>query len=854
MFPFKKILIAAAASATGAMFITGAYAQQGETELDSALEELLGSPSQSESVSDSPAAAPAPAPAPAQQQAPAAAAAPSAVAPAAAEPRPRSLAIEEIVVTARRREESIQTVPVAVTAVSGDALTRAGVTDVNAIATQVPNLVITPSSSGSRSIPTFAIRGQSQQEQSIISDPSVPVYFNEVAVQRPHGINQALFDVQSVEVLKGPQGTLFGRNSTGGAVLIRPNRPSEEFEGYVGVTVGSFNRFNTTAMVNQPLNDWAQLRVAGQTTDSDGYLNDVVLDRNINHEHTKAGRISFAMQPIEGLDSVFTYSRFLQNDGATGALLTQLNPGSITNSGHPAAPSFGFVGDRSGEQMLADQQARGLRDTASGVEQYTRVSTRDLSNITTYELSDSLSIKNVMGSRRVDSDTFDDVDGTPVPLMHINRISEFKQFSNEFQLLGSTDTLTWIAGAYFFQEEGGSNDYSVTAKGVASGPGSQTPQPKPTEFPGWSLTSPFGKNTSKSVFAQGTQSLESLVEGLSVTLGVRYTWDEREARIRNRTGNATDPAGTPVCRFSRDLDGDPSTPETPAAEVPIDQCDVTFTKKFSEPTWNFSLDYKVAPEHLIYVANRRGYRTGGFGARASSELALAQTFDAETVMDYEIGSKSTFDIAGMPLRINLAVFYSDYQDIQRLLTEGSFNPPQTVPVNAGKATIKGGEFEFTFMPTENLELSGFWSYTDAGYDEFVDPFNGNDLSGQPFARAPENIYSVTTRYHVPVSSTAGQVSLQASYFHTDGYSTNDTYHPLQSIEGYEIVNLRADWQNVMGSNFDMGLALYNALDEEYLLPFSDLYTTPVLGHISRTPGTPRSIGFDIRYRFGAAAY
>lgn len=381
------------------------------------------------------------------------------------------------------------------------------------------------------------------------------------------------------------------------------------------------------------------------------------------------------------------------------------------------------------------------------------------------------------------------------------------------------------------------------------------PSPKPTAYPGWSLTSPFAKNTSKSVFAQGTQSLDGLLEGLSVTLGVRYTWDEREARIRNRSGDSVDPNGTPVCRFSRDLDGDPATPETPAANVPIELCDVRFSKRFSEPTWNLSLDYHVTPDHLVYVANRRGYRTGGFGARAGSERALAETFDAETVMDYEIGSKNTFDLGGMPLRLNLALFYSDYDDIQRLLQDSTaFSPPQTVPVNAGKATIKGGELEFTLMATDRLELSGFWSHTNAGYDEFTDPFNGNDLADQPFARTPKNLYSLTARYALPVAQRAGDIALQASYFHSDGYSTSDTYHVLQTLDDYQLVNLRADWQRVFGSAFDLGLSVHNALDKEYLLPYSDLYTSATLGHIARTPGAPRTVAFDIRYRFGAAAH
>ncbi|MGB0210731.1 TonB-dependent receptor [Algiphilus sp.] len=764
----------------------------------------------------------------------------------------RGAAMDEIVVTARRREESSQNVPVAVTAISGDQLERANVTDVDGLSTQVPSLVIIPSSSGSKSIPTFAIRGQSQQEQSIIADPSVPVYFNEIAVMRPHGLNQTLFDLESVEVLKGPQGTLFGRNSTGGAVLIRPKQPTREFEGYVGTTIGSFNRFDTTGMVNVPLSSWAQLRVSGQTTSSDGYIEDVVLGDEIDTEDTEAGRVMLSLQPAEGLESTFMFSRYIQDDGGTGAIIKTINPGSVVFSDNPASGALGYTGDLSGEQMLADQRERGIYDAASGVDQFVRVDTWDLTNTTTYDITDSVSIKNIIGTRRVNSDTHEDTDGLPVPLLQIRRRAEFEQFSNEFHLTGSTDSLNWITGLYYFQEEGGSEDSSIAVKPANQPPGNEIPQPVPTEFPGWSLTSPFGENTSKSVFAQATQSLDGILQGLSLTLGARYTWDTRKARIRNRSGDPQDPDGTPSCRFSRDLDNDPNTPETPAAEVPIDQCDVAFEKDFSEPTWNASLDYQVTPDNLIYFANRRGYRTGGFGARASSEAALSETFDAETVTDYELGTKNTFNIGGMSTRINLAVFHSDYTDIQRLLQDPGFIPVQTVPVNAADATISGGELEFVLSPTDNLEFSGFWSYTDASYEEFIDPNSGEDRSDQPFARAPEHVYRLNARYYLPLDRALGDISFLVGYFHTDGYSTNDTFAPEQSIEGYELVNVRADWLDVMGSNFDLGLSVENALDEEYLLPFGDLYTSTSLGHVSRHPGQPLTVLMDIRYRFGAA--
>ncbi|MGH8443985.1 MAG: TonB-dependent receptor [Solimonas sp.] len=779
--------------------------------------------------------------APAAPESASSAAAPAAPAQQAADEGP---AISEVIVTARKRAESIQSVPLAVTAVSGEMLERANITDVNSLGTQVPSLVIVPGSSGSKAIPTFAIRGQSQQELTILADPSVPIYFNDVVIERPQGMNQALFDIQSVEVLKGPQGTLFGRNSTGGAINIKANTPSKEFEGYIGGMAGNLGRLNSTMMVNQPLTDWAQLRFAAQTTDSDGYLKDVVLNQMVNDEHTKSARLSLALQPIEGMNSLFTYSRFIEDDGGTGSVLYKVNPGSVSMEGNPGSAFYGYTGPYSAQQALANQQAMGIYKMASGVDQYTRISTWDLANTTTYEFNDRLSIKNIVGSRSVTGGNYDDTDAMPIPFFQIARKYDFDQFSEELQLLGNTDTLNWIVGLYYFKEKGGTDDYSITVKPVNASPGNQIPQPEPWKFPGWSLTDPDGENTSKSIFAQGTQKLNALLNGLSLTLGARYTWDDRTAIVRNRSGG-TDPNGPQTCRVKQD-DGTP---------YPIDQCEFRNSKSFSEPTYNVSLDYQYTPRNLVYLAHRRGYRTGGFGARADTAEGLAKTYNAETVTDFELGTKNDWRIGPTALRVNLAVFHSNYTDIQRLLTDPNLIPITTVPVNAGKATINGGELEFTFLPFSDLELSGFWSYTDAKYDEF-DRVNSDgsvtDISSQPFARAPKSTYSFTARYTVPISSDIGDISMQANYFHTDHYSPSDSYSPEQNVKGYGLLNIRADWKSIWRSGFDVGLFADNLLDKEYLLPFSDLYTTSSIGVIARTPGSPRTYGVDFRYRFGAA--
>ena len=269
---------------------------------------------------------------------------------------------------------------------------------------------------------------------------------------------------------------------------------------------------------------------------------------------------------------------------------------------------------------------------------------------------------------------------------------------------------------------------------------------------------------------------------------------------------------------------------------------------FSEPTWNVSVEYKPTDDQMYYLAHRHGYRSGGFGARAATQAGLERTFEPETVDDIELGAKVDWSIAGRrALRTNLALFYSDYQDIQRLLTDPTTVPVTTVTTNAGKAEIKGAELEISWWVTDALELSGWYAYTDAKFTDFTAP-DGRDLSVFPFARAPENVASASIDYMLPLDSSIGAVSVGANYWYTSEYSSNDDFHPSVMVDSYSLVNLRADWKSVYGSPVDLGVFVRNATDEEYNLAILNIYTS--LGFDARTPGEPRTYGLRMTYNFG----
>lgn len=752
--------------------------------------------------------------------------------------------LEEIVVSARRREESMQSVPVAVSVVSGADLAAEGITDVFALGTKMPGLSIVPGNGAGTSAPLFSIRGLSQQELTVLADPSVTTYMGDLIYSRAQGINSAMFDLDRVEVLKGPQGTLFGRNTTGGAILVRPARPTETNSGSVSLGIGNHGSRTIEGMANIALNDIAQLRIAGAIEKDDGFIKDLITGKNVNDTDTRAFRVSLALQPTDRLDSLFVVNRFEEDDGGTGTFINDVNTaksatGAFTSTICGAGPLA--LGWGSCTQLLADQQARGPFVVQSGAPAYTKITTSDITNTTSYELSDAMTVKGIVGYRKVDSANYEDTDGTPWPVLSIEREDSFKQKSAELQLLGSSDKLDWVAGLYWFNEEGSNQGVSMTAQREPA-PGNTNAlgvEPFPRGFNSWSNTWVEGDNTSKAVFAQGTWRLD---DSWSVTAGARYTQDDKEAAIRNQTGNL---AGPLACRFTVNSDGNPATPEVLPA---IGACRLPLSTSFSEPTWNVSVEYKPSDASLLYLAHRHGYRSGGFGARASTEAGLRRTFKPETVDDIELGAKVDWTVGGRrALRTNVAIFHSDYKDIQRLLTDVTTVPVTTVTTNAGKAKIKGAELEATWQITDALEFSGWYAYTNADFTSFIAP-DGRDLSIFPFSRAPKNVSSVALSYTLPIDPSQGTLTVGASYWKTSDYSSNDDYHPSVMVKGYSLLNLRADWRNAFGSPVDLGVFVRNAADEDYNLAVLNIYTS--LGFDARTPGKPRTYGLKVTYNFG----
>lgn len=731
-----------------------------------------------------------------------------------------SAGLEEVVVTARRRDESLQRVPVSITSLSGATLEQASVQRVEDLRFLAPSLQISPSPFGN-SVPGYTIRGQRQLEALSTQDPSVVLYFSEVPLMRPHATNGSFFDLNSVQVLKGPQGTLFGRNTTGGAVLVTPNRPEDELAAELSGGFGNRGAYDVGGFLNVPAGETFALRFAGQLQHRDGYTSNLFSGADVDEDDIWSIRVGALWSPNDAIQSYTVYEQSKRDQASSGWRLHAVNP-----TGAYAA----FPGTVAALQAtLARLDSADWHTVENDQVALEQADSWSLVNVTTFKYG-SVTLKNILGYRDVETFGRYDYDGSAVrvtgagtgsvSLFNSQNTLDGDQWSEEFQVLGQAldDRLDWIAGTFWFKEDNYDDQRS--------------------ELFGRRANVGTGINESYSVFAQGTYRFEGL-DGLSTTAGLRYTWDDRELISENQIQGLAQPALT--CRL-RNADG----------SIP-DPCRRTTTYEDDAPSYTLGLEYQINPDTLTYFSYDHGYRSGGLQLRANSENEV-KTFDPETVDDYEIGLKTTMNLGESRLRANLALFYSDYKDIQRTI---SYIPTgltilSTAVLNAADATIQGGELEIAFLPTENFEITGFVGYTDAKYDSFPNPggitlpIPGKPLEDNKFAMLPETTASVNLRYTVPMGN-AGESVFQAGWYMQTEMAISDINDPNGFIEGYDLFNASVEWNDVLQSPLDLRMYVRNLTDEEYATGGVSVWTT---GFVSYMLGAPRTYGLELRYRFG----
>lgn len=748
--------------------------------------------------------------------------------------------LEDIVVTARKVAENLQDVPVAVTAFSGEQLERQNARSVIDIAKQTPGLTIRESTN-SENAATFSIRGQVQTDILATTDPSVGVYVDGFYWARAYGINADLLDIQSAQTLKGPQGTLFGRNTTGGAVLLQTNDPdASRFSGLVSATYGRFNQRVGTAVVNVPLiEDRLALRGAFRIEKRDGYQTNIVNGEKLAERDNWTGRIKLLAKPTETLSILLSGEIYDTNVNQRGYQLTQISPGlaaaeiGFENGAPPPTSAAGFpaaVGNAIGVGLpIANDLITYLRDHPNQVAlndpARSRAKTHTYTGTATLDTSFG-AVKFIGGYRRVNGGSSLDLDGTPYAVLISTGQQRLSQYSGELQVTGKTvdDAIDFAAGAFYFHESGTDGTVSLALPSIAG--------TNRNVFNGQIA------NDSQGVYGQATWHL---TDQLAFTGGLRYSVEDKELIIRNRTVSPTGVLLT--C--------------TVAGALPSDLCAVRRKDAFDGWSYTAGLDYKINPDVLVYAKTAKGFRSGGQNLRATATTNFIP-FGPEEATSYELGLKS--ELFDRHVRFNVAGYYTEVKGIQRSILTPT-TPPATLIQNAGKARILGVEGELTVIPFTGLELAATGAVTKPKYLDYSETLaNGTikDRRTDRFETIPEYTASFAATYTTDVG--VGKLMLRGDYTFTDKFYTGPYNEPSDpnnaaviagtTAPAAHLINARASL-TVLDDALEVAIWGRNLTDNRDI--DAGLLLPPGASGLGYSVGVrrePRTFGITGTYRFG----
>ena len=730
------------------------------------------------------------------------------------QPAASNSGLEEIVVTARRKDEKLQTVPIAVSVMNNEQLQQRSITNIESLGSAIPSLT---SYQESRDEEGIIMRGQSGTGVSAQGqEPAITTYFAQVPFPTGDGVGVGrYFDLDNIQVLKGPQGTLFGRNSTGGAILFEPKKPTNNFEGYAQVQLGNYNDHEFEGALNIPIvQDKLLLRIAGTFAERDGFTYNAATRQDFDNRDYWAGRAGITFRPIDSIENYLVVDSLYSHNNGTSQIIRALSPGFFTAVGFPA--SFGplVLG------IEAQQQKLGIRQEQSDIYGLDKTISQGITDIFRWDLADNLTFKTIAAYREYRQLMRWDLDGTPLQLIEYNtpggwsnRVSQYT-LEPQFQGKALNGRLDWtVGGLLLFSHPGGEVAFNELQFFT---PIFQTIHP--TE-------------RSQSVYGQASYDFSDWIEGLKFTAGYRYTWDYRGLDSFKTSGGA--------CGFT-DFQFNPV-------------CNVSVQTRSGDPSWNVSVDYQVTPDTLLYVSGRQGYRAGGVNTQAFDASQLV--FKPEKVKSVELGVKSEWELEGVHARTNLALYNTDFQAIQA--SEAFSQPvngvPETVNLlgNFGTATIQGVELDATIIPTAGLEFTLAYAYTNGRYDQFVNIQTGGSALGRPFSWTPPQKFSLNARYTLPLDASLGDVSVQATWDHSSHVYFASQADFVQPVSSYDNVSMRLDWKNIMGQPVDLGLFATNLLDADY--GTGGIAVFNAAGFSTYVWSEPRMYGAQLKYRFGGPA-
>ncbi|MEW9853889.1 TonB-dependent receptor [Novosphingobium sp. M1R2S20] len=744
----------------------------------------------------------------------------------------------DIVVTARRRQESLQDVPLAVAVIGGEELRQRQIASDLDLQSAVPGLIIRQNGNANQF--NYAIRGQSVDTYTN-SPPGVLAYTNEV--QLVNHTATSLYDLEGVQVLKGPQGTLFGRNTTGGAVLFETAKPGNEVQGYALARYGNYDMRHFEGAVTLPVSEALRLRVAAVHAAGGAFVKDISSGERLGKRISTSVRGTLLFEPTatfsnttvvqhtdEGgtnLPSVF-FSYYPCGSTFNGAPLFSgapclYQPGSAPFDAYVAANPNLYAGGVPGYAELQKQLGQRRVDVNTPLPHEAK--STSIINTTTYEASPGVTFKNIFGYNKTSADDGFDYDGTPYLIFHAatnvvdaTRMSDTsglfvrrtEQISDELQLQGEAfdKRLNYVLGAYYLDQSDINNSslYSFDLTPIAAGLPFRYHQRTTTK--------------SRAIFAQGSYGV---TDKLNLTLGGRYTWDKVSARQLPGSIFGTD--------FPRE------------------------SMSWRKPSWTVSLDYELSADLMVYAAQRGSWRTGGYNYSVLpvNETAVngGNRFSPETTRDVEVGFKYSGSGMGMPVTFNAAFYNQWASDVQRsIYIVGVGGSPTLFTVNVPKAEITGAEVDMSLRAASWLRLGASGAYTNARYTSGAVTLLGSPTVYGPYADAPEWSGNAFADINHSLGGGMGDLNLHFEVFgQTKMYFSNvaATQAPFTTIPGYVLANARVAWSQLLDTPLTAAFYAQNIFDRRYWAGGNAV--GPALGINTAVPGRPRSYGIELRADF-----
>ena len=684
--------------------------------------------------------------------------------------------LEEIVVTAQRREQDLQDVPIAITALSGAFLSERQIYDTETLSLYTPSLHIFAEQTGSE---FYTIRGIGRANEDLASDSGAAVFIDDVYVPRQGAANLALFDVERVEVLRGPQGTLWGKNATGGAINIITRKPGDELSGYVSADLAEHSTVNVRGGVSAPLiEDQLYGRLAFSTRNRDGLYRNLVTDEEANDIDVQAFRGSLRYTPGDRTTINFSADwEKVKQDGVLKSIITDV-PGTRYILKDFFRATFPM-------QESNVRTSRAGTHGEQGVEQYGF-------NLTAQHALENMDITLVSGLRFEDSYNLEDNDRAPERSAQVSSEQESWQFSQEIRLSSNNDSnVSWTAGLYYFHDNGDRDQMRYSdffGPGGLVGPGSPEIQNSTTTFQQHLVTDAYA------VFGELTYQF---TERASVTLGGRYSYEKKDYDI-NAFAVANPGSTSSYSLFQPGGDYTAS--------------DAKSWEKFSPKA---VLSYELADNVNTYFSFTQGFKSGGYNGSPDTAADVVP-FKPEEVTQYELGLKGR--LMDGRLSANLAGFFIDFEDLQ---LQG-FDPETGSPItnNAAQAEILGAEIEFDML-LGNLLINFGASYLDHEFKEYaIEIFDPTIEGGPPFRlvnKAGERLGAIP-EYNIHAGATYTWPLHNGSSFSVSGDfvavdKTTTVFDTLWS-DSYEVFNVRATWRSASG-NWDISLWAKNVTDEDY---------------------------------------